>query len=519
MATQKLQYFAPFDILTLANYKATVATFGTALSALGWTLAGDAGQVNWSNIVTNIPLASGNTLYSLAINAENWRGAWVSGTTYAVNDIVTYGGLTYICQLSNSVTTSRTVYPNTAQSKSITAVTASSGGAAVYTMTSDASATNAWQGFIFVVTGTGSSNNNGTFICTASTSTSLTLSNGAATLATGLSATAASSTANVGYSSSFTNEFEGNLGVGHTIAISGFTGTNNNETIVLLASHSTFIGGAWTGGGTPTTETHSCTMREDTVPLSDWFHTSSPVNGNGHWASYNYEIWVSTGPNSTTNPIYLKFVYGIQQTGAVNNHDIVIAVGQGQTNGTITGNVYTSNLTSNAGINTGGTLYECDFCGNTDRVSFIMWRTHTGVSSRCTLVCLDRAHDQNGGDLDTYVNVLTAASNSLNYQTLFKAGVGSLFPPTATAGWPCINDNLTSSIVNGLAPPYLVFPMVGYMANPCLGAIAMHTGDFTEGSLVNVAMYGTTHTFLMTANNTATTLAGHGGAGIEWEVF
>lgn len=64
---------------------------------------------------------------------------------------------------------------------SLTSVATTIGSTAVYTGTITGGASNAFVGMSFIVTTFGSSNNNGTFTCTASTSTTLTLSNTLAT--------------------------------------------------------------------------------------------------------------------------------------------------------------------------------------------------------------------------------------------------------------------------------------------------------------------------------------------------
>lgn len=63
----------------------------------------------------------------------------------------------------------------------ITGVTSSSGGSAVYTGLINGGAANALAGLTFLVSGFTDNVNNGIFVCTASTATSLTLSNGSAT--------------------------------------------------------------------------------------------------------------------------------------------------------------------------------------------------------------------------------------------------------------------------------------------------------------------------------------------------
>lgn len=66
----------------------------------------------------------------------------------------------------------------------LSAVAASSGGTAVYTGTITGGGSPAFVGDTFVVAGFAAANNNGTFLCTASTTTTLTLENADATAVT-----------------------------------------------------------------------------------------------------------------------------------------------------------------------------------------------------------------------------------------------------------------------------------------------------------------------------------------------
>ena len=65
-------------------------------------------------------------------------------------------------------------------SLTLTAVAAASGGTAVYTGTITSGAANAWKGAVVVIASFSNAANNGTFVCTASTATTLTLTNSAA---------------------------------------------------------------------------------------------------------------------------------------------------------------------------------------------------------------------------------------------------------------------------------------------------------------------------------------------------
>jgi hypothetical protein len=595
MATQKIQVNAIWDRSSAANYKTTSQVIGNALSILGWVkdtgatwvsggnyiinnlvlysgttyiciqtatgrttapssdtsywaaTAGDLYAVNWSNVVAVPPT---NAL-SVDLAIPNPRGAWATavgstGASFAINDMVTDGGLTYICQtavvplvvtqaLQNTAYTlnfyacNATVYTfptwvslqayvtgNTVVSSSlgyicIGNVTSSTAPASDPTHWTAVSA-NQFVNQIITVAGYTSSALNGAFVCTVSSTTgTVTLANGSAA-AENHAATGTSSAANLTYLGTFTGG-AANAIAGQSYVISGFVASTgvNNGTVTAIASNTTALGVVKTG----TNETLSAAALEITAPGRD------EIGLNGlHWSPYIFEIWVSQGQLSTANPIYLKLYYGITNYGYLS---VAVGVGTGQTNGVLTGNVYNSGTlvflsAANSAVDKGGATYECDFCGTADKVSWIGWR-QLGVAVT-HVISIDRAHDQNGADLDTYTTVLMATGAAGSYQILFKPGVGGAVPLTPNTKWPCINDGNASSAYNGMAPPYLCFPMPGYMANPVLGAIAMHSGDMNEGSLINTIMYGTSHTFLMTANlATGATLTASSAAGIQWEEF
>lgn len=122
----------------------------------------------------------------------------------------------------------------------LTAVAASTGtpGTAVYTGTITSGGSNAFAGREFVIAGFTGTNNNGTFQCTASSGTTLTLSNAAATAETH-AGTAQDQTAVAVYTGTFTSATTGSL-VGTTFVVSGFvTHTSNNGTFIATANSGT----------------------------------------------------------------------------------------------------------------------------------------------------------------------------------------------------------------------------------------------------------------------------------------
>ena len=143
---------------------------------------------------------------------------------------------------------------------------------------------------------------------------------------------------------------------------------------------------------------------------------------------------------------------------------------------------------------------------------------------------MDRAKDTNGNDLDAYVTFLLQGNSGTNpisaAQTLFKPSTGTVFPAalyTSTTSatnpvWPALSvyPSLSSLSVNGLLPALPIFPLVGYVGNPLLGAVCFKSGDCFEGGLANAYVYGSIHTFLTTNTGLGTNIS-NGGIGIRWE--
>jgi len=118
--------------------------------------------------------------------------------------------------------------------ETLSAAAAASGGSTVYT-TSSAPAAGSLVGQTFIVTGFDLAPNNGTFECTANTTTTITLSNALGVADT--HAGTATSTPNVAvYTGTFTSATTGSL-VGLTVEIAGFvTNTVNNGSFLIVAN-------------------------------------------------------------------------------------------------------------------------------------------------------------------------------------------------------------------------------------------------------------------------------------------
>jgi hypothetical protein len=121
--------------------------------------------------------------------------------------------------------------------ETLSAAAAASAGSTVYT-TSSAPAAGSLVGQSFVVAGFTNATNNGTFECTANTTTLITLSN-AAGVAETHAGTATSTPTVATYTGTFTGATNGSL-VGKTVQIAGFvTNTVNNGSFLIVANTGT----------------------------------------------------------------------------------------------------------------------------------------------------------------------------------------------------------------------------------------------------------------------------------------
>jgi hypothetical protein len=532
----KYQNYTPFDCTTVTNYVAWASGIGTALSALGWTRTGDLGQVTWGNVntlpATSTPQATNFTFV----------GAWAGGTGYAGQattgslGAVSYSGLTYECIMGTLNVGFITAIVGAASTFTITAVAGSSSNQAVYTVS--ATVTSAVLGQQFIVTVGGSNllpQNTGTYICTAFTTTSITLTSSIAVAQASVTggtpgaqmiSSTGITTFKLASSISILGTSVGNGLAGHSVIVSGFTGggIGDNGTFTVIssgsdASSSSYFSTSLSGVSSATGA--GGLIGENTPPSSD------PL----HWIPYNYEIWKSTDALSGTLPLYLRLVYG---RNGNNNPYINFIVGTGTTGtGWVTGNYFSGSAApteffySPSGSPMGNSTFDSDYCVSTSggSLSIALFRgTGTSNPAGPFHLIIDRAKDNFGNELDTYVTCLATGcsgggANSGGYQLLFKPGTGTTMPTGSSwGGWPAITNLQTSSLnANGLSAILPIFPIPGYLANPCLGAIMMKVNDCADGQFVTAYMYGGQHTFVMSKSTGATNQGSQCAIGTRFE--
>jgi hypothetical protein len=322
-----------------------------------------------------------------------------------------------------------------------------------------------------------------------------------------------------------------------TITISGVHYFNPGSSVTIASLTHTVLNGTWTIASIPTNTTFTFaittsnitsvadtgTVAMATAPSSDiafYNSSASPITQMGHWIPYNYEVWKSTGPQSATNPIYLKIVYTCAGTNGANatttniaamSPCMIIAVGTNHNGyGTVGGNFfdptnlgYSEYYLQTTSYTTTYANLECDFSGDADNFRMIMFRNGYALNNGIPwVIAIDRARDLYGNTLDTYWTVCTAKLNYAQQASVMKPAIGGQ-AGGCFSGWGCISlggiiGNQGHGSFNGTTPAVPVFPLVGVIGQPHLGMMTFYLNDVSDGQVCNVVMYGASHTYLVT---------------------
>lgn len=261
---------------------------------------------------------------------------------------------------------------------------------------------------------------------------------------------------------------------------------------------------------------------------------ATPGTDTTKWRHVMYDIWTSNDALSSTNRLYVKIQYGFNNSSVVphwyfsfgtasdGNGNISQSNGWGQ-------NTPTSAISTGAPNTTGSALWESEFAGTSGRFHALVWRgMNVQAATSCLVLNFERSKDSNGNDTDAYWTVIYAGASTVNYQQcIFKpntggAGVLELNATTVIKALPFQNaQSFNNSIC--VSP---VFPIAGFVANPCLGVISMKSGDANEGGIINVTFYGTTHPYFISKSGNASSGGpanfgpsgtNNSACGIRWE--
>jgi hypothetical protein len=422
---------------TLGHFQALAQFFGGGFTTLGWQAQSGHGEVvatgTGASYAFTTPVLPG-TVSILAPNQYTFKGAYSSGTAYVgANssgaagevDLVTAGGVTYQCIV--------------AANQYVLTSAAISGTTVTYTGTITNGSGNALVGATFTIAGFANSGNNGTFVITASTVTTLVCTNAA--------------------------------------------GVN---------------------------ETHAGTAN------------CNPTTANGIiWAPLQFEIWKSNGANTASLPLYMRLTY---TTAGTNGYRVILALGTGiDSNGNITNPVplntgapycaLLDNSTSSTSV-----LGEMDMSGDADNVRIVTWRNAAALMSSVNynnILVVDRAKTSTGADTDAFAYVGSCLAQGtaqvaksaiiLNPQQGGVVLSGVLQNQNGWMGavtWAGFN---ASAVVMGSAAVAPIFPLVGYCANPLLGAVCIHQNDYkgSDGAIIPVWTYGAVHSYMVLTGITA----------------
>lgn len=241
--------------------------------------------------------------------------------------------------------------------------------------------------------------------------------------------------------------------------------------------------------------------------------TTNPPNDTTNWQPLLYEIWKSTGTNSTSLPIYIKLTYMPSNTTAANAHPkMFIQVGTSvDANGNLTGSaaVLASATPTTvvpvvpAASASSATAFDMDFSGDADNIRWIVWRGSTAASSDVQVFVCDRSKTATGTDSDAFAYLGVSFNNAGTPLTLssilLNATLGSPINQ-CVAGWTGVVATAgvsTAMSTFGTVPTFPIFPIVGYIANPLLGAVGMNHADVVDGQVYPVWMYGSSHNYLV----------------------
>lgn len=190
----------------------------------------------------------------------------------------------------------------------LSAAAASNGSVTVYTGTITGGGSNALAGDTFTVAGFTNAVNNGAFICTASTTTTLTLENLNAVAETH-AGTATPEQGTAVYTGTITGGGSNAL-AGFTFVIAGFTNAANNGTFIATASSATTL---TLTNDVAVVESHAATAtsEETTNPLKYWVQASKGITGN------------TFQPTGTVQAVATCSATGLIATNGVVGHTVV----------------------------------------------------------------------------------------------------------------------------------------------------------------------------------------------------
>lgn len=209
-------------------------------------------------------------------------------TTYQLNPDVTDVANTPVAA-GTSYTLSSVAASSGPGALTLTSVAAPSGNTTVYTGTITGGGSSAWAGYSFTIAGFSNAVNDGTFVCVASTTTTITLQH-ANSVAETHAATATSVEGVAVYTGTITET--ANSLVGKTFVVAGFTNAANNGVFICTANNGT---------------TTITLANPDAIVES---HAATAVQQEAQWVDVISSVASSTGVYTGTFPEFASFPVG-----------------------------------------------------------------------------------------------------------------------------------------------------------------------------------------------------------------
>jgi hypothetical protein len=205
-----------------------------------------------------------------------------------------------------------------------------------------------------------------------------------------------------------------------------------------------------------------------------------------------YEIRAFSDALQASNPVVVKIEYGSGSTSA-NNVAINVTVGRESDGaGNLVGEVsYTFAIKC---ANNTTTAYDCYVSGASDRIGFAMFSHATYLLS----LYIERTKSSAGANTSDGVNIVGTVANS-NYQQYFaKKGLGNPLS-VATPGICCLVPYSGTAVNGSDIGLFPIFPLIGYMDNPDLGACVYFTADIAAATSITLSILGANHTYITVA--------------------
>jgi len=234
----------------------------------------------------------------------------------------------------------------------------------------------------------------------------------------------------------------------------------------------------------------------------NWSTVTVPGSG-----SFVYEIWKPTDALQTgSTQFFVKIKYGTG-SGSPAGPRLQIQVGTGTDGaGNLTGFTTTNAEVTGTAATGQGSLatFDCYFSGDTDRCSFMLWRSFAANPTNFT--CIERTKDTAGVNSSDGVNQYNGANVGVLGQQTIVFGVG-------TVNHPALNNNRYVSVYdqgndggtrafNNNVPVFPVFPLYGKVGNPATTLAFIWNTDVAEGCIFTTTLYGATRTYIASSNFT-----------------